>query len=214
MNDDAAHRAELVALARRASTEGLSSGTSGNLSVRIDDSVLITPSSLDPDDTEPADICVVDLAGQQVAGERRPSSEVPMHLAVYRTTSATAVVHTHSPFATALSVTIDELPAVHYNIATLGGPVRVAPYATFGSEELAANIATALDGRVAAILQNHGTIAVGRTLRQAFDRAVMLEWLCALYWRALQVGTPRILTEVDLDAVRAQSQRLRYGGAR
>jgi L-fuculose-phosphate aldolase len=214
MNDDAAHRAELVALARRASTEGLSSGTSGNLSVRVDDSVLITPSSLDPDDTGPADICVVDLTGQQVAGERRPSSEVPMHLAVYRTTSATAVVHTHSPFATALSVTIDELPAVHYNIAALGGPVRVAPYATFGSDELAANIAAALDGRVAAILQNHGTIAVGRTLRQAFDRAVMLEWLCALYWRALQVGTPRILTEADLDAVRAQSQRLRYGGAR
>jgi L-fuculose-phosphate aldolase len=214
MNDDAAHRAELVALARRASTEGLSSGTSGNLSVRVDDSVLITPSSLDPDDTGPADICVVDLTGQQVAGERRPSSEVPMHLAVYRTTSATAVVHTHSPFATALSVTIDELPAVHYNIAALGGPVRVAPYATFGSDELAANIAAALDGRVAAILQNHGTIAVGRTLRQAFDRAVMLEWLCALYWRALQVGTPRILTEADLDAVRTQSQRLRYGGAR
>jgi L-fuculose-phosphate aldolase len=92
--------------------------------------------------------------------------------------------------------------------------VRVAPYATFGSDELAANIAAALDGRVAAILQNHGTIAVGRTLRQAFDRAVMLEWLCALYWRALQVGTPRILTEADLDAVRTQSQRLRYGGAR
>lgn len=214
MSDDAAHRAELVALARRASAEGLSSGTSGNLSVRVDDSVLITPSSLDPDDTEPADICVVDLTGQQVQGARRPSSEVPMHLAVYRTTSATAVVHTHSPFATALSVTIDELPAVHYNIAALGGPVRVAPYATFGSDELAANIAAALDGRVAAILQNHGTIAVGRTLRQAFDRAVLLEWLCALYWRALQVGTPRILTEADLDAVRAQSQRLRYGGAR
>lgn len=212
--DDAARRAELVALARRASAEGLSSGTSGNLSVRVDDTVLITPSSLDPDETEADDICVVDLAGVQVMGARRPSSEVPMHLAVYRTTSATAVVHTHSPFATALSVTIDELPAVHYNIAGLGGPVRVAPYATFGSDELAANIATALEGRVAAILQNHGTIAVGRTLRQAFDRAVLLEWLCALYWRALQVGSPRILSESDLDAVRAQSQRLRYGTGR
>jgi L-fuculose-phosphate aldolase len=212
--DDAARRAELVALARRASAEGLSSGTSGNLSVRVDDSVLITPSSLDPDETETDDICVVDLSGVQVMGARRPSSEVPMHLAVYRTTSATAVVHTHSPFATALSVTIDELPAVHYNIAGLGGPVRVAPYATFGSDELAANIATALDGRVAAILQNHGTIAVGRTLRQAFDRAVLLEWLCALYWRALQVGSPRILSDADLDAVRAQSQRLRYGTGR
>lgn len=214
MSDHAAHRSELVALARRASADGLSSGTSGNLSVRVDDTVLITPSSLDPDDTGPDDLCVVDLDGQQVGGDRRPSSEVPMHLAVYRTTSATAVVHTHSPFATALSVTIDELPAVHYNIAALGGPVRVAPYATFGSDELAANIATALDGRVAAILQNHGTIAVGRTLRQAFDRAVLLEWLCALYWRALQVGAPRILSEDDLDAVRAQSQRLHYGGAR
>jgi L-fuculose-phosphate aldolase len=212
--DDAARRAELVALARRASAEGLSSGTSGNLSVRVDDSVLITPSSLDPDETETDDICVVDLSGVQVMGARRPSSEVPMHLAVYRTTSATAVVHTHSPFATALSVTIDELPAVHYNIAGLGGPVRVAPYATFGSDELAANIATALDGRVAAILQSHGTIAVGRTLRQAFDRAVLLEWLCALYWRALQVGSPRILSDADLDAVRAQSQRLRYGTGR
>ncbi len=209
------HQAErelIVELARRASTEGLSPGTSGNLSIRVDEGVLITPSGRPPERTAPGDICLVDLDGTVLAGELRPSSEVPMHLAVYASTDARAVVHTHSSMATAVSLTHMELPAVHYTINGLGGaPVRVAPYATFGTPELAANIAAALDGRSAAIMQNHGSIAFGASLGQAYDRAVLLEWLCTLFFNARQLGTPRILTEDELVAVREQANRLRYG---
>ena len=93
----------------------------------------------------------------------------------------------------------------------LGGPIRVAHYATFGTPELAANLAVALDGRSAALLQNHGALTYGASLVQAHDRAVLLEWLCALHWRALQVGRPRILDEDELRAVQDQLARLRYG---
>ncbi|MFZ9628654.1 MAG: class II aldolase/adducin family protein [Ilumatobacteraceae bacterium] len=212
--DHRAEREQIVDFARRASTSGLSVGTSGNLSIRVPEGVLITPSGRDAETADPGDICLVDVDGFQVSGDYRPSSEVPMHLAVYRHTDAVAVVHTHSPFATAVSVVLDELPAVHYTINGLGGPVRVAPYATFGSAPLAANLAAALDQRTAAILQNHGTVAIGATLRQAYERAVLLEWLCALYWRARQIGEPRILTPAELDDVRQQSSRLRYGSQR
>ena len=94
------------------------------------------------------------------------------------------MVHTHAPFASALSTVVDELPALHYMIAELGGPVRVAPYATYGSEELAENVGRALEERTAALLGNHGTIAFGGTLEQAYSRTELLEWLSALYLRA------------------------------
>jgi len=212
--DHAHQRTELVELSRRAAATGLSIGTAGNLSIRVDDGVLITPSGRDVEHTEPLDICLVDFDGKQITGELRPSSEVPMHLAVYRTTDAAAVVHTHSPYATALSLTMTELPSVHYTINGLGGPVRVAPYATFGTPQLAGHIAVALKDRQAAILQNHGTIAIGASLRRAFDRAVLLEWLCTLYWRALQAGTPKILSEAELADVAKQSAHLHYGSQR
>ncbi|MEO6570724.1 MAG: class II aldolase/adducin family protein [Ilumatobacteraceae bacterium] len=207
----ASERTAIVDHAQAAIEAGLSTGTSGNLSVRVDDGVLITPSGLDPAEMTPADVCLVSMEGVVMAGDRRPSSEVPMHLAVYEDTGAVAVVHTHPPFATAISLTHDELPAVHYTINGLGGPVRVAPYATFGTDELAGNIRVALEGRSGAILQNHGMITYGTSLRQAYERSVLLEWLSTLFWRSLQIGTPKILTIDELAAVRAQSQRLRYG---
>lgn len=204
-------RDELVEYQLAAFEAGLSTGTSGNLSVRVGDTVLITPSGLDPRSTGPDDLCAVSLSGAQLDGARQPSSEVPMHLAIYAATDAQAVVHTHSEYATAISLTHDELPAVHYNINSLGGPVRVAPYATFGTPELAEHIAAALDGRTGAILQNHGAVTVGATLREAYERSLLLEWLCTLFWRAQQVGEPRILTADELQAVRDQAARLRYG---
>lgn len=207
-------RQQLVAFGRRCAAEGLSTGTSGNLSVRVDEGILITPSGRDPLDTEPDDICLVGLDGAQIGGALRPSSEVPMHLAVYRSTDARAVVHTHPPMATTVSLTHDELPAVHYTINGLGGPVRVAPYATFGTDALAGHIAAALDGRSGAIMQNHGAITVGSTIGQAYERSVLLEWLCGLFWRSLQIGSPRILSAAELSEVREQSSRLRYGASR
>ena len=113
-------------------------------------------------------------------------------------------------YATALSTTIDELPAIHYMINHVGGPVRVVPYCTFGTEELAHRVRAGVKDRFATLIQNHGTVAYGATLAEAYFRAQLLEWLSELYWRALQVGTPRILSEAELADVREQNQRLRY----
>ena len=147
--------------------DGLVVGTAGNLSIRAGELVAITPSSVDYDELDPGLVCVVGLDGETVEGERSPSSELPMHLAVYHATGAAAIVHTHAPYATTLGTVVDELPAIHYMIAELGGPVRVAPYATFGSDELAGSVMAALDGRSAVLLGSHGTLTIGDSLEQA-----------------------------------------------
>lgn len=182
--------------------DGLVVGTSGNLSLRSGEHVAITPSGLDYDELRPELVSVVDLDGAQVDSELAPSSELPMHLAVYERTDAGAVVHTHSPYATTLAVAGAELPAVHYLVAELGGPVRVAPYATFGTEELAANMTSGLEGRFATLLAHHGTITIGDTLERAYGRSVTLEWLCALYHRALAHGEPPTLPLDEVERVR------------
>jgi L-fuculose-phosphate aldolase len=157
---------------------------------------------------------VLDPGGTIVAGTGRRSSEWPMHRRIYDLApAARAVVHTHSPFAVAVSVICDEVPAVHYQVLQLGGhTVRVAPYSTFGSDGLAGNVAGALDGRTGALLQNHGVIAYGSTLQEAYDRAQLLEWLCEVYWRARLAGNPRILSAAELDAVSEAARRHGYQG--
>lgn len=203
-------RAELVAYNGRLVSDGLCIGTAGNLSVRTGDQVLITPSSIPSDQLRPEQMAAVGVDGLIADAPVRPSSELPLHLAVYAATDARAIVHTHSPFATVLSTTVEVLPAVHYAINGLGGPVRVVPYATFGSTELADGVRAGLDERFGAILQNHGTVTYGSTLAEAFYRAQLLEWLATLYWRAAQLGRPRILDAEELRLVREQGQRLRY----
>jgi L-fuculose-phosphate aldolase len=193
--------------------EGLCIGTAGNVSVRVGDHVVISPSGVPPAELDAGAVAVLDGAGDLVAGGP-PSSELALHRVLYEATGCGAVVHTHAPFATAIGTTHTELPAVHYAIAGLGGPVRVAPYATFGTAELAANLRAAIEGRHAALLANHGAVTTASTLARALDDAVTLEWLCTLYWRALQVGTPRVLDDDDLGAVRAQADRLGYDGLR
>jgi L-fuculose-phosphate aldolase len=184
---------------------------SGNLSARAGDLIAITPSGVPYPDMEPADICLVRPEdGTSVAG-RRPSTETPMHLAVYRATEATAIVHTHSPFVVALSTVLDELPAVHYAMAGLGGLVRVVPYVRFGTPELAESAVAGLAGRTAVILRNHGALAYGASLGQAYDRARTLEWLASVYWHARLVGNPRTLTVAQLDEVREATRAIRYG---
>ena len=136
-----------------------------------------------------------------------------MHRKIYDLTDAQAVVHTHSPFAVALSTVCEEIPAVHYSVLRLGGPtVRVAPYTTFGSAGLAGNVAGALERRFGALIQNHGTIAYGSSLAEAYDRAQLLEWLCEVYWRARLAGNPRILSADELAAVTEAARRHRYAG--
>jgi L-fuculose-phosphate aldolase len=198
-----AEREGVVVHARRMAADGLAVGTSGNLSARAGDLVAITPSGVPYDVLTPEDVVVVDLEGAPVEGRLRPSSEVPMHTAVYRATDAGAVVHTHPIHATALSTVCDELPPIHYMVVLLGGPVRVAPYAPYGTEELARLGVEALAGRSAVLLANHGATTYGDDLAQAYERSVLLEWLCRLWAQARALGEPRLLDADQLERARA-----------
>ncbi|MDG9713859.1 class II aldolase/adducin family protein [Streptomyces sp. DH10] len=205
---------ELVTTARRTVSDGLVVGTSGNVSVRVGDTVLVTPSGVPYDRLKPDDVTGVDLDGRQVLGALVPTSELPMHLAVYRTTDAGAVVHTHAVHATAVSTLVSELPPIHYMAAALGGPVRVAPYATYGTDELAENMLRALADRSGCLLQNHGTVTHGTTLDQAYDRTAQLEWMCRLWLTAASVPglSPSLLSGEQL--AQAQDQLRGYGQGR
>lgn len=210
---DALRRAwgELVSTARRTVADGLVVGTSGNVSVRVGDTVLVTPTGVPYERLTHDDITGVDLDGRQVLGSLRPTSELPLHLAVYRATEARAVVHTHAPHATAVSLLVPELPLVHYMAAALGGPVRVAPYAAYGTPELAEHTLRALSGRSACLLRNHGTIAHGASLDQAYDRTAQLEWMCRVWLLSSSVPglTPALLSPAQLEEA---GERLRgYG---
>jgi L-fuculose-phosphate aldolase len=213
-----AARAQLVTYSARLLDDGLAVGSAGNISVRVGDTVAITPSGISYADMRPSDVCLVTLTGTQLDDDpalaETPSSETPMHLAIYAATSARAIVHTHSPEVIALSAARSELPAIHYAITDLGGPVRVAPYVRFGSAGLAAAAAGALDGRRAVILRNHGAVTYGRDLAQAYDRALLLEWLARTYRLALSYGEPAILSADALDEVAAEARRRRYGERR
>ncbi|WP_447041908.1 class II aldolase/adducin family protein [Streptomyces sp. DSM 118878] len=205
---------ELVETARRTVRDGLVVGTSGNVSVRVGDTVLITPTGVPYDRLLPADVVGVDLAGRQVIGALEPTSELPMHLAVYRSTDARAVVHTHAVHATAVSLLVPELPPVHYVTGLLGGPVRVAPYALYGTEELARAMLDALRGRTGCLLRNHGTVTYGDSLAQAYDRTAQLEWMCRLWLTASSVPglSPTLLTDGQLQE--AQERLRGYGQPR
>ena len=193
--------------------DGLAIGSAGNLSVRAADEILITPSGISYRDLRPDDICLLGLDGTR-RDDAEPSSETPMHLAVYAETGAGAVVHTHSPEVIALSAVCAELPAIHYAIVGLGGPVRVAEYTRFGSEGLARAALAALSDRTAAILRNHGAITYGATLAEAYDRALLLEWLARVHRLATSRGEPRILSQAELDEVAEEMRRRRYGEPR
>lgn len=191
-------RREVIDIATRMTSDRLVVGTSGNVSVRCGDLVAVTPSGVDYDTLTVADIPLVDLDGTVVGGELEPTSELPMHLVAYLRHGAGAVVHTHSLNATALSLLRDDVPAVHYQLGDFGGSVRVADYATFGSEVLGENMSAALEGRAGCVLRNHGTITVGKNLSQAYNRARQLEWLCELWLTAQRVGDPRLLSDEEI----------------
>ncbi|MEY7973097.1 class II aldolase/adducin family protein [Saccharomonospora xinjiangensis] len=203
----AEHRESVCDYARRMVSDGLVVGTSGNLSVRKGDLVAVTPTGVDYASLRPEDIPVLGLDGSPVEGDLLPTSELPMHLAVYREASdpdgadITAVVHTHSTHAVAVSTLVDEVPAVHYLVATIGESVRVAPYATYGTEELATNMLAALEGRRGCLLGNHGTLTYGAGLAAAYSRAQQLEWVCQVWLTARSVGSPRLLPREEIEHV-------------
>ncbi|MFI6643527.1 class II aldolase/adducin family protein [Streptomyces sp. NPDC050504] len=192
---------ELVATARRTAADGLVVGTSGNVSVRVGDTVLVTPSGVPYDRLGPKDAIGTDLEGRLLFGNLVPTSELPLHLAVYRSTDASAVVHTHAAHATAVSTLVFEVPLVHYMAGAFGGPVRVADYALYGTEELAGNMLAALHGRTGCLLRNHGTVTYGDTLDQAYDRTAQLEWMCRVWLLADAVPgrSPALLSRPQLD---------------
>ena len=190
-------REQVAAASRRLAAERLVHGGAGNVSVRVGDRVAGTATGSALRDVVADDVAVVGSDGRAFGGPA-PTSELGMHLGIYRTFDADAVVHCHAPIATALSTVLDELPLVHYELALLGGVIRVAPYATFGTAELAAHVITALEGRQGALMANHGIVTLGATADEAIERAITLEFVCDVYWRAASIGAPRLLSEQAL----------------
>jgi len=181
---------------------GINQGTSGNISVRVKEGFLLTPSGIAYDEMKPGDIVLMRPDASHV-GTRKPSSEWRFHHALMTTRPEIgAVVHTHAMFATTLSCLGLEIPAVHYMIAAAGGEnIRCAPYATYGTQETADNAVNALQDRNACLLANHGMIVVGPNLKKAMWLAVEVETLAAQYWRALQIGKPNILPKKEINRV-------------
>lgn len=202
-------RAGVAAAARQLAEAGLLVGTAGNVSARAGDVVAVTGTGVVLGACTDDDVTVVSMSGAVMEGRLAPTSELALHLGVYDDSPhVAAVVHTHAPFATAVACVLDELPVLHYQQLALGGEVRVAPYATFGTDALAASVRTALVGRSAALMANHGSVAIGTTLAQAVENAVLLEWLCQLHHRASALGTPRVLTaEQQADVIRVALER-------
>lgn len=207
-------RERVAAAARRLAADGLVTGTAGNVSARAGELLAVTPTGARLEAVTPEQIAVVGLDGELLDGELAPTSELGLHLGIYRRGDAGAVVHTHAPFATALACVVDELPVIHYQMLALGGAIRVAPYATFGTPELAELTLAALEDRSAALMANHGAIALGPDLDAAMEQARLLEWACELYWRAAAVGTPRALGESEQRAFLQEVSRRGYGTTR
>jgi L-fuculose-phosphate aldolase len=209
MNDtgyELAHR--VLATARAMNSCGINRGSAGNVSARcIDDpsSFLITPTCMDYAACAAADMVKVD-AGGTVTGSRKPSSEWRFHHDIYAThPEAGAVVHTHSPFATALACQQQAVPAFHYMVARFGGiDVRCADYATFGTQELSDAMLRALDSRCACLMAHHGMVVFGRDCDHALALAVELETLCEQYWRVLQLGEAKLLPAAEMERVIAK----------
>ncbi|MFJ4788586.1 class II aldolase/adducin family protein [Streptomyces sp. NPDC088794] len=196
---------------RRLGAAGLLIGTAGNVSVRVEGLVAITATGAVLAELTPDQVTVVDLDGKIVAGTLEPTSELDLHLGVYRRYGTGAVVHTHAPMATALSCVLDELPCIHYQLLSVGGTVRVAPYATFGTPELAESVITALDGRSAALMANHGALTHAQTLEKAVEHALLVEWACGVYQHAAALGPPRVLDEQQQLAVIEAAIARNYG---
>jgi len=207
----AAEREAVASASRHLAEKGLVIGTAGNISARRDDLIAVTPTGSDLGDLTTEMITVIDLVGNVVDGELAPTSEVPLHTGIYAATNALAITHAHAMASTALSCCHDELPALHYSCLELGGAPRTAGYATFGSQELADNVIAALEGRNAAMMQNHGSVAYGSTMEQAIHRLELLEWLAELYWRASSMGTPKVLTDKDFEAIIMAAIERGYG---
>ncbi len=198
-------RRDIVAACRSMNAMGINQGTSGNISARYGDNMLITPSGMPYEEMTPEDIVPMTLTGEygSYTGENVPSSEWRFHLDIMLARPEVgSEVHTHSTYATTLAICGKDIPPVHYMIAAAGGPsIRVAPYATYGTKELSENALKALEGRTCCLLANHGMIATGATLKRAMWLAVELETLAKQYYLTLAIGKPQILSAAEIGHV-------------
>lgn len=195
-------RRKIISTAQKMNALGINQGKSGNVSARADHGFLITPTGIAYDETRPEQIVETEFDGS-FAGDVLPSSEWRFHADIYRSRAdVQAIVHTHSTFATTLACLGKNIPAFHYMIAAAGGAdIRVAPYATFGTQELSDHAVAALDGRNACLLAQHGMIVVGASLEKALALAVEVESLSRMYWQALQIGEPPVLDDAEMTIV-------------
>jgi L-fuculose-phosphate aldolase len=195
-------RREIIASCIGMNARGINQGTSGNVSVRVPEGLLITPSGVPYDEMKPSDIVLMGVDGSH-GGAMKPSSEWRLHTSILASRlEVGAVVHTHSMFATTIGCCGLEIPAVHYMIAATGASrIPCVPYVTYGTQELADAALKALHGRSACLLANHGMIVLGPNLKKAMWLAVEVETLAAQYWRALQIGKPNILTDAQVQTI-------------
>ena len=210
-SDENILRADLAQQYKKLGEAGLNELSSGNVSCRIDDHMLISASGASADNIEPDAVVKMSLDGEW-EGERKPSSEWRMHAAIYKNTKASAVVHTHSDYCVALSCQGRDLPGFHYLVGTFGGSdVPCTPYSTFGSQELADGAAEALRKRTACLLGSHGMICRGRSLERAVSLAHRLEIMCRQYVLACQLGEPYMLTDAEWEDFFDRAKKISYG---
>lgn len=199
----------VLVTARAMNASGINRGAAGNVSARHEDGFLITPTGMPYDECEPDDMVKVGIGGMKspeagkATGRRLPSSEWRFHHDIYAARpEAGAIIHCHSPFATALACHSIEIPPFHYMIARFGGDtLRCASYATFGTQALSDAILVALQGRCACLMAHHGMVAFGGNLKEALALAIELESLCEQYWRVLQLGQPQLLAADEMQRV-------------
>lgn len=198
-------RKAIIEACRSMNALGVNQGTSGNVSARYKDVMLITPSGVPYGDLKPADIATMPIKGEygSWSGPLNPSSEWRFHLDIMRSRPEVgSVVHTHSTYATTLAICGKEIPAIHYMVAAAGGPsIRVAPYATYGTEDLSGLALKALEGRTCCLLRNHGVIATGASVGRALWLAVEIETLARQYYLSLAIGGAQILPDDEIARV-------------
>lgn len=201
--EERAARVAVVETAKAMSRRGLSPGRSGNVSCRTTDGMLITPSGLPYDELEPDDVVRVAADGSVASGRRRPSSEWQLHRAIYAARpDRAAIVHTHSLHAAVLACAGRPIPAFHYMVAVAGGPdIPCVPYATFGTEDLARNVAAGLRDRDACLMAHHGQVAIAQDLEAALELAAEVEVLAEQYFKVLLLGTPALLDDDEMARV-------------
>lgn len=195
-------RHDIIRASLRMNELGINQGKAGNISARIEGGFLVTPTGIPYEDTKPEQIVAMKLDGTQ-EGSVLPSSEWRFHRDIYAAREDVgAIVHTHAPYATTLACMDRAIPPFHYMVAAAGGiDIRCAPYATFGTQELSDCVVTALADRKACLMSHHGMIACGSNLQKALALAVEVETLAKMFWQALQIGEPALLSEAEMQVV-------------